>query len=148
MTARQVASKPRSRVRGFDHRTRRLLIGAALGLLALAPVAAAGAELVTFELPSTLVDPSTPGGTLEDGRTVPKVHVLLPDGYRADSKRGYRFAAPPSTVARFERAGAVLTATGSGTVEITGRRACRFSAELPFERRQPRACGRSSWPGR
>jgi S-formylglutathione hydrolase FrmB len=62
---------------------------AAVGLLALAPVAAQGAELQTFELPSELVDTSTPGGTLEDGRTVPKVHVLLPDGYRADSKRGY-----------------------------------------------------------
>jgi S-formylglutathione hydrolase FrmB len=67
----------------------RLLVGAALGLLALAPLAAAGAELVTFELPSALVDPATPGGTLEDRRTVPKVHVLLPDGYRANAKRGY-----------------------------------------------------------
>lgn len=67
----------------------RLLIGAMLGILALAPVGASSAELVTFELPSALVDPSTPGGTLEDGRPVPKVHVLLPDGYRASSKRGY-----------------------------------------------------------
>jgi S-formylglutathione hydrolase FrmB len=52
-------------------------------------MAAAGAELQTFELPSALVDTSTSGGVLEHGRTVPKVHVLLPDGYRADSKRGY-----------------------------------------------------------
>jgi S-formylglutathione hydrolase FrmB len=61
----------------------------ALILVTLAPIAARGAELQTFELPSALVDPSTPGGTLEDRRTVPKVHVLLPDGYRADAKRGY-----------------------------------------------------------
>jgi S-formylglutathione hydrolase FrmB len=72
-----------------DRRARRLLIVAALGVLVLAPVAVRGAELQTFELPSELVDASMPGGTLEDGRTVPKVHVLLPDGYRADSKRGY-----------------------------------------------------------
>jgi len=52
-------------------------------------LAAPAAELQTFELPSELVDTSTPGGVLEHGRTVPKVHVLLPDGYRADSKRGY-----------------------------------------------------------
>lgn len=70
-------------------RAGRLLVIAALSVLALAPVAAAGAELQTFELPSELVDASTPGGTLEDGRTVQKVHVLLPGGYRADSKRGY-----------------------------------------------------------
>ena len=71
------------------HRVAALLIGAMLVFVAIAPVGASGAELVTFELPSALVDPSTPGGTLEDGRTVPKVHVLLPDGYRANSKRGY-----------------------------------------------------------
>ncbi|HEV7733707.1 MAG TPA: alpha/beta hydrolase-fold protein [Candidatus Binatia bacterium] len=66
-----------------------LTIIVAVGLLALEPAPAAAGELQTFELPSTLVDPSTPGGRLEHGRTVPKVHVLLPDGYRADSKRGY-----------------------------------------------------------
>jgi S-formylglutathione hydrolase FrmB len=69
--------------------TNRLPIIATLGLLLLAPMAAPAAELQTFELPSELVDTSTPGGVLEDGRTVPKVHVLLPDGYRASSKRGY-----------------------------------------------------------
>ena len=79
----------RRHVRGFDGRARRLLVVAALGFLALTPGTAPGAELQTFELPSELVDASTPGGTLEDGRTVPKVHVLLPDGYRADSTRGY-----------------------------------------------------------
>src|SRR6185295_16412370 len=89
MATYQPASASRRRVKGFDDRARRLLVIAALGLLALAPVAAQGAELQTFELPSELVDASTPGGILEDGRTVPKVHVLLPDGYRADSKRGY-----------------------------------------------------------
>jgi S-formylglutathione hydrolase FrmB len=73
----------------FHRRAPRLLIIAALGLLALAPGAASGAALQTFELPSELVDAATPGGTLEAGRTVPKVHVLLPDGYRADSRRGY-----------------------------------------------------------
>ncbi len=66
-----------------------LLILLALGWLTLTPVTAPGAELQTFELPSALVDPSTPGGTLEANRAVPKVHVLLPDGYRATSKRGY-----------------------------------------------------------
>lgn len=40
-----------------------------------------GDKLESFELPSPLVDTSTPGGTLADGRTVPKVNVLLPDGY-------------------------------------------------------------------
>jgi len=89
MVTHQPASEFRRRVRGFDRRARGLRIIAALGLLALAPVEARGAELQTFELPSDLVDASTPGGMLEDGRTVPKVHVLLPDGYRADSKRGY-----------------------------------------------------------
>jgi S-formylglutathione hydrolase FrmB len=71
------------------NRARRLLVIAMLSVLALVPVATSGAELQTFELPSELVDTSTPGGVLEDGRTVPKVHVLLPDGYRANSKRGY-----------------------------------------------------------
>src|SRR5262245_42819705 len=84
-----VTHQPARRVRGFDCTARRLGTIAALGLLALAPVAVRGAELQTFELPSELVDASTPGGTLEPGRTVPKVHVLLPDGYRANSKRGY-----------------------------------------------------------
>jgi hypothetical protein len=54
----------------------------------------------------------------------------------------FRFAAPPSTVARFERSASKLTATGSGTIEIRGRRGCRFSAELPFGRRLPSACRR------
>ena len=52
----------------------------------------------------------------------------------------FRFAAPPTAVARFERAGNKLTATGSGTVEISGRRGCRFGVELPFERRLPPSC--------
>jgi S-formylglutathione hydrolase FrmB len=54
----------------------------------------------------------------------------------------FRFAAPPTAVARFERKGNALSATGGGSVEISGRRGCRFSAELPFERRLPRACRR------
>jgi S-formylglutathione hydrolase FrmB len=61
----------------------------AISLLALAPAAAGAAELRSFELPSRLVDTSTRGGKLPDGRTVPKVNVLLPDGYDRHSKRGY-----------------------------------------------------------
>jgi S-formylglutathione hydrolase FrmB len=67
----------------------RLTIVVALGLLALVPAPAVAAKLRSFELPSRLVDTSTPGGRLASGRTVPKVNVLLPDGYDADSKRGY-----------------------------------------------------------
>ena len=67
----------------------RLILVGALGVLALLPATTPAAELQTFELPSALVDTSAPGGLLEDGRAVPKVHVLLPDGYRASSKRGY-----------------------------------------------------------
>ena len=65
----------------------RLTLIVALSLLAVAPAPAAAAELESFELPSPLVDPSTPGGKLADGRTVPKVNVLLPDGY--DAARRY-----------------------------------------------------------
>jgi diacylglycerol O-acyltransferase / trehalose O-mycolyltransferase / mycolyltransferase Ag85 len=60
-----------------------------LGLAALAPASAEAARLQTFELPSKLVDTSTPGGVLPSKRTVPKVNVLLPDGYNAHSRRGY-----------------------------------------------------------
>lgn len=62
---------------------------AALGLVALCAGPAAASELKSFALPSELVDPSSPGGTLEKRRPVPKVNVLLPRGYDADSKRGY-----------------------------------------------------------
>jgi len=70
--------------------------------------------------------------------------------YRTVAKAGemwglrFRFAAPPSTVVEFERSGRTLVAAGSGTVRIRGRRGCRFRVELPFERRLPRACLRSS----
>lgn len=67
----------------------RLSLTAALCVLALAPASAAAAKLESFELPSRLVDPATGGGQLTDDRTVPKVNVQLPDGYDADSKRGY-----------------------------------------------------------
>lgn len=67
----------------------RLTLIAALCLLVLAPASAAAAKLESFELPSPLVGASSPGGQLDDGRTVPKVNVLLPDGYVAHSKRGY-----------------------------------------------------------
>ena len=61
----------------------------ALGLLAIASSPAAASELRSFSLPSRLVDPSEPGGTLEHARTAPKVNVLLPDGYRAKGSRRY-----------------------------------------------------------
>jgi S-formylglutathione hydrolase FrmB len=67
---------------------RRVLLQAVV-LLALAPASTAASELESFELPSRLVDTSSPGGELPDGRTVPKVNVLLPDGYDPRSKRGY-----------------------------------------------------------
>jgi S-formylglutathione hydrolase FrmB len=67
----------------------RLTVIAAACLLVLAPASAPAAELESFELPSRLVDTSSPGGQLRDGRTVPKVNVLLPDGFDADSKHGY-----------------------------------------------------------
>jgi S-formylglutathione hydrolase FrmB len=59
--------------------------------VAAAPQAEEGASarLETFELPSRLVDPSSPGGALEDGRTAPKVHVLLPAGYDDHPERRY-----------------------------------------------------------
>jgi S-formylglutathione hydrolase FrmB len=46
-------------------------------------------NLETFELPSPLVDTTTPGGRLERERTVPKVHVLLPEGYAEHPDRRY-----------------------------------------------------------
>jgi S-formylglutathione hydrolase FrmB len=67
----------------------RFALVVALGLLALAPAPALAAKLRSFELPSPLVDTSSPGGKLASGRTVPKVNILLPDGYDAHSKRGY-----------------------------------------------------------
>jgi S-formylglutathione hydrolase FrmB len=67
-----------------------------LGALSLGPGRAQAAaredgiaNLETFELPSPLVDPSTPGGHLEHNRTAPKVHVLLPDGYRDHPSERY-----------------------------------------------------------
>ena len=67
----------------------RLPIVVALGLLALAPTPAVAAKLRSFELPSPLVDTAAPGGRLPSDRTLPKVNVLLPDGYKANSKRGF-----------------------------------------------------------
>jgi hypothetical protein len=56
----------------------------------------------------------------------------------------FRFAKPPSVVAKFKRSGRTLAATGRGRVRINSGRACRFSARLPFERRLPRGCLRAS----
>ena len=67
----------------------RLTVIAALCFLVLAPAGAAAATLESFELPSPLVDTSSPGGQLRDGRSLPQVNVLLPDGYDPDSKRRY-----------------------------------------------------------
>jgi len=58
-------------------------------VLAIAPAPAAASKLETLELPSPLVGTSSPGGKLPDGRTVPKVNVLLPDGYKQRAKRRY-----------------------------------------------------------
>lgn len=76
----------------------RTLLALALAVVAtaIAPAGDAVADqpspaqrLETFELPSPLVDTSTPGGLLPGGRTVPKVNVLLPDGYDANPNRAY-----------------------------------------------------------
>lgn len=72
----------------------------ALSLVAVTTAVGPGAEAVagnpgpaqrleTFELPSPLVDTSTPGALLPGGRTVPKVNVLLPDGYDTNPDRAY-----------------------------------------------------------
>lgn len=68
----------------------------AIGMTALVPAGAAAADqpktaqrLDTFELPSPLIDTSTTGGKLPKGRTVPKVNVLLPEGYDANPDRAY-----------------------------------------------------------
>ena len=60
-----------------------------LALLALAPASASASKLDTFELPSALVDTSSPGGQLPSDRSVPKVNVLLPDGYKQRGKSRY-----------------------------------------------------------
>jgi S-formylglutathione hydrolase FrmB len=52
----------------------------------------------------------------------------------------FRFDQPPPTVAQFERSGRTLSASGSGAVRIRGRRGCRLTGELPFERRLPPQC--------
>ena len=63
-----------------------------LVLLLLTPAAGAGpspARVETFELPSPLVDTSTVGGELWDGRTDLKVNVLLPAGYDEHPRKRY-----------------------------------------------------------
>ncbi len=62
-----------------------------LGALVVVPARAAGPEptLHTFEVPTDLVDPATPGGRLEARRTAPRVHVLLPAGYDEHPDRRY-----------------------------------------------------------
>ncbi|HEY8517421.1 MAG TPA: alpha/beta hydrolase-fold protein [Candidatus Binatia bacterium] len=53
---------------------------------------------------------------------------------------GFEFAEQPTELVEFRRNGSRLTASGSGTVTITGARGCRFTAELPFARRLPAGC--------
>ena len=65
----------------------RLTLIAALATAALAPAGALASELESFDLPSPRAGQGTVGGILGDGRTVPKVNVLLPDGYEAGSDR-------------------------------------------------------------
>jgi S-formylglutathione hydrolase FrmB len=65
------------------------MISTLVGVTTLCVGSAAASELETFDLASPRVDTAVPGGTLPGGRTVPKVNVLLPDGYDPDSKRGY-----------------------------------------------------------
>lgn len=52
----------------------------------------------------------------------------------------FRFAEQPAELAEFTRDGTTLTATGAGTVTITGARGCHFTEQLPFERRLPAGC--------
>lgn len=64
----------------------------AVGSVVVVPAdarATGSATIDTFELPTALVDPSTPGGKLEAGRTAPRVHVLLPPGYHDHPDRRY-----------------------------------------------------------
>ena len=78
-------------------RVRRWLVVAtvmALSAVVVVPARASGpqpatATLETFALPSPLIDPATPGGKLEAGRTSPRVHVLLPPGYAEHPDRRY-----------------------------------------------------------
>ena len=55
----------------------------------------------------------------------------------------YSFAAPPSEVVTFTRAGERLRGAGSGTVTVRNAARCGFTVTLPFERSLPaRTCGR------
>lgn len=56
---------------------------------AAADVPGSGQRLESFELPSPLIDTSAPGALLPGGRTVPKVNVLLPDGYDENPGRAW-----------------------------------------------------------
>ena len=65
-------------------------------LVLISPVApsatagtARGQRIESWTLPSPLVDTRSPGGRLADGRTVPKVNVLLPAGYDNHPRRHY-----------------------------------------------------------
>lgn len=65
----------------------------AVGGLAPAPARAAeepsAARVETFDVPTPLVDPASPGGVLEKRRANPRVNVLLPEGYDDDPDRRY-----------------------------------------------------------
>ncbi len=68
---------------------KRAVVMVAAAVMLVAAVPASAAELRSFDLPSRLVDPTAPGGALEDDRTAPKVNVMLPDGYRSHPTRRY-----------------------------------------------------------
>jgi S-formylglutathione hydrolase FrmB len=70
-------------------RSSRFALALSLAALASLPAGASAGQLRSFELPSPLVEPGPPGATLSSDRTVPKVHLLLPDGYKAGGKRRY-----------------------------------------------------------
>jgi S-formylglutathione hydrolase FrmB len=68
----------------------------AVGMTALVPSGNAVADkpsqaqrLETFDLPSPLIDTSVPSGKLPGGNTIPKVNVLLPEGYDTNPNRAY-----------------------------------------------------------
>ena len=65
----------------------------ALGLLALAPVRAEAApspeRIDTFDVPTPLVDTTSPGGIVAKRRSAPRVHVLVPEGYDDHPDREY-----------------------------------------------------------
>jgi S-formylglutathione hydrolase FrmB len=73
---------------------------------------------------------------------------IVPDRwtYRTVAQSGaawglrYRFAEPPTEVATFRREGHTLSATGHGTVHLTGFWGCDLTLDLPFREELPLTC--------